>query len=199
MAHARLARGEARIRVQVEVRAKDLGEVAVDDDGAVHLRELEEAVRGKGDVQGKAVIASAENGLRVAHADERAEVPSDNHVERATDGSAGSSGHDCPLETFLEGLLNRHFLVFDVLLDFLIHSAPSSCMFFQVYAPAAGLLPIDTSSKSADSRCEPRGRSRTSDRHRIRDGPGAGREGGGVRDSPVARPRRIVRFPRQDA
>lgn len=85
-------------------------------------------------------------------------------------------------------------------------------MFFQVYAPAACLLPIDTSSKSVavvvkrEAGAERRiGTESGMDRARgtgaatrggpgagtaARGGPGVGREGGGVRDSPGARPRR---------
>ena len=44
MAHARLARGEARVRVEMEVRAQDLREIAIDNDGTIHLGKLEQAV-----------------------------------------------------------------------------------------------------------------------------------------------------------
>ncbi len=45
VAHAGLARGERRVGQQVDVRAQDARRVLVEDDRAVHLRELEETLR----------------------------------------------------------------------------------------------------------------------------------------------------------
>ena len=81
VAHARLGGGQRRVRVQVVVGAQNLGEVAVDDHGAVHLAELEEAVGGERDVELEAVVTRGEDVLRVAHADEGAQVARQDHVQ----------------------------------------------------------------------------------------------------------------------
>ena len=74
----------------MEVRAQDLREVAVDDDGAVHLGKLEQTVRGEGYIKRKTVVARGENVLGVADADKGTEVSGDDHVESRADGLAGS-------------------------------------------------------------------------------------------------------------
>ena len=81
MAHARLARGERGIRIEVEVGAQDLVESAVDDDRTIHLGELEKSVAREGNVQRKAIVAGGKYGLGIAHADERADVARDDHIE----------------------------------------------------------------------------------------------------------------------
>ena len=83
--HARLTRGERGIGIEVEVGAQDLGEVAIDDDGAVHLGKLEQAVRGKRNVEREAVVTSSEHVFGVADADKGAQVTSNDHVEGGAD------------------------------------------------------------------------------------------------------------------
>ena len=85
MTHARFARGKRGIGVEVEVGAQDLGEVAVDDDGTVHLRELEQTVRGERNVERKAVITGGEHVFGIADADKSAQVAGDDHVEGGAD------------------------------------------------------------------------------------------------------------------
>ena len=83
--HARLARGKRGIGIEVEVGAQDLGEVAIDDDGTVHLGKLEQAVRGKRNVEREAVVTGSEYVFGVADADKGAQVTGDDHVEGGAD------------------------------------------------------------------------------------------------------------------
>ena len=104
MAHARLARGQGWIGVEVKVRAEDLVEPPVDHDGAVHLGQLEQTVAGEGDVQRKTIVAGGEHGLGVAHADESADMAGDDHVECGAQrlpggGEAHGLLHACLLYT----------------------------------------------------------------------------------------------------
>ena len=85
MTHTRLARGERWIGVEVKVGAQDLGEVAIDDDGAVHLGELEQAVRGERNVERKAVVTGGEHVFGVTDADKGTQVTGDDHVEGGAD------------------------------------------------------------------------------------------------------------------
>ena len=85
MTHARLTRGERGIGIEVEVGAQDLGEVAIDNDGAVHLGKLEQAVRGKRNVEMEAVDTGSEHVFGVADADKGAQVTGDDHVEGGAD------------------------------------------------------------------------------------------------------------------
>ena len=89
MAHARLAGRQRGVRVEVEVGAQDLGEVLVDDDGAVHLAQLEQSVGSERDAQRETVVARCQHVLGIAHADERADVAGDDHVERRANGLPG--------------------------------------------------------------------------------------------------------------
>ena len=83
--HARLARGKRGIGIEVEVGAQDLGEVAVDNDGTVHLGELEQAVRGERNVEWEAVVTGSEHVFGVADADKGTQVTGDDHVEGGAD------------------------------------------------------------------------------------------------------------------
>ena len=83
--HTRLARGERWIGVEVEVGAQNLGKVAIDDDGAVHLGKLEQAVRGERNVERETVVAGGEHVFGVADADKGAQVAGDDHVEGGAD------------------------------------------------------------------------------------------------------------------
>ena len=85
MTHTCLARGERGVGVKVKVGAQDLGEVAVDDDGAVHLGKLEQAVRGERNVERETVVAGGEHVFGVADADKGAQVTGDDHVEGGAD------------------------------------------------------------------------------------------------------------------
>ena len=83
--HARLTRGKRGIGIEVEVGAQDLGEVAIDNDGAVHLGKLEQAVRGKRNVEREAVVTGSEHVFGVADADKGAQVTGNDHVESGAD------------------------------------------------------------------------------------------------------------------
>ena len=85
MTHARFARGERGIGIEVKVGAQNLGEVAVDDDGTVHLGELEQTVRGKRNVERKAVVTGGEHVFGVADADKGTQVTGNDHVEGGAD------------------------------------------------------------------------------------------------------------------
>ena len=69
----------------MEIGAQNLGEVAVDNDGAIHLGELEQTVRGERNVERKAVITGSEHVFGVANADKGAQVTGDDHVEGSAD------------------------------------------------------------------------------------------------------------------
>ena len=103
--HARLTRGERGIGIEVEVGAQDLGEVAVDDDGAVHLGKLEQAVRGKRNVEREAVVTSSEHVFGVADANKSAQVTSDDHVEGGADRLARCRQADGLFHTLLQLVL----------------------------------------------------------------------------------------------
>ena len=85
MTHARLTRGKRGIGIEVEVGAQDLGEVAIDNDGTVHLGKLEQAVRGKRNVEREAVVTGSEHVFGVADADKGTQVTGDDHVEGGAD------------------------------------------------------------------------------------------------------------------
>ena len=85
MTHTRLARGERGIGIEVKVGAQNLGKVAIDDDSAVHLGKLEQAVRGERNIEREAVVTGGEYVFGVADADKGAQVTSDNHVEGGAD------------------------------------------------------------------------------------------------------------------
>ena len=78
----------------MEVGAQDLGEILVDDNGAVHLGELEQAVGGEGDIELEAVVACGEHGILIADGDEGAEVAGDDHVDGHAQRGAGSAHAD---------------------------------------------------------------------------------------------------------
>lgn len=90
MTHARLTRGERGIGIEVEVGTQDLGEVAIDNDGTVHLGELEQAVRGKRNVEREAVVTGGEHVFGVADADKGAQVTGNDHVEGGADRLTGA-------------------------------------------------------------------------------------------------------------
>ena len=83
--HAGFARGERRIGIQMEVRAQDLRQIVVDDDGAIHLGKLEQTVRRERDIEREAIVASRENVLGVSDANQGAKVSGDDHVEGGAD------------------------------------------------------------------------------------------------------------------
>ena len=135
VAHARLARGKARVWVEVEVGAQDLREVTVHNDGAVHLGELEQAVRRERDVEWEAVVAGREHGVGVAHADEGAEVAGDDHVEGTAHGGAGGRDGDGLLEALLDrwlllgvGVLGGGVVPGGTRVGLGLHGAPSVCL-----------------------------------------------------------------------
>ena len=64
------------------VGAQYLRHVPVDDNGAIHLRELEEAIGRKRDVELEAIVTGPDDVIRITDADEGTEVASDDHVER---------------------------------------------------------------------------------------------------------------------
>ena len=101
VARARLGGGQRRVGVQVVVGAQDLGDIAVDDHGAVHLAELEEAVGRERDVELEAVVAGGEHVLGVTNADERSEMAGEDHVERDPEGRAGGGVPDGVLQALL--------------------------------------------------------------------------------------------------
>ena len=103
--HARLTRGERGIGIEVEVGAQDLGEVAIDNDGAVHLGKLEQAVRGKRNVEREAVVTSSEHVFGVADADKGAQVTSNDHVEGGANRLAGGSQANSLFHTLLQLVL----------------------------------------------------------------------------------------------
>ena len=103
--HARLTRGERGIGIEVEVGAQDLGEVAIDNDGAVHLGKLEQAVRGKRNVEREAVVTGGEHVFGVADADKGAKVTGNDHVEGGADRLAGGSQANSLFHTFLQLVL----------------------------------------------------------------------------------------------
>ena len=103
--HTRLARGKRGIGIEVEVGAQDLGEVAVDDDGTVHLGELEQAVRGKRNVEREAVVTGSEHVFGVADADKGTQVTSNDHVESGADRLTGGSQANSLFHTLLQLVL----------------------------------------------------------------------------------------------
>ena len=103
--HARLTRGERGIGIEVEVGAQDLGEVAIDNDGAVHLGKLEQAVRGKRNVEREAVVTGGEHVFGVADADKGAQVTGNDHVEGGADRLTGGSQADGLFHTLLQLVL----------------------------------------------------------------------------------------------
>ena len=105
MTHTRLARGKRGIGIEVEVGAQDLGEVAVDDDGTVHLGELEQAVRGKRNVEREAVVTGSEHVFGVADADKGTQVTSNDHIEGGADRLAGGSQANSLFHTLLQLVL----------------------------------------------------------------------------------------------
>ena len=105
MTHARLTRGERGIGIEVEVGAQDLGEVAIDNDGAVHLGKLEQAVRGKRNVEREAVVTSSEHVFGVADADKGAQVTSNDHVEGGANRLTGGSQANSLFHTLLQLVL----------------------------------------------------------------------------------------------
>ena len=79
----------------MDVGADDTARVRIEENRAVHLRELEEAVGSEGDVDLEATVAKCENGLEIANADEGAVVGREYHVERNAQVSArGDHLHD---------------------------------------------------------------------------------------------------------
>ena len=72
MSHARLGRGQRRVGIEVVVGAQNLREVLVDDDGTVHLGELEKTVRREGNVQLETIVAGCQDVLGISDADESA-------------------------------------------------------------------------------------------------------------------------------
>ena len=82
----------------MEVGAQDLGEVAVDDDGAVHLG-------GKRNVEREAVVTSSEHVFGVADANKSAQVTSNDHVEGGADRLAGGSQANSLFHTLLQLVL----------------------------------------------------------------------------------------------
>ena len=105
MTHARLTRGERGIGIEVEVGTQDLGEVAIDNDGTVHLGELEQAVRGKRNVEREAVVTGGEHVFGVSDADERSHVAGDDHVQGGADRLTGGSQADGLFHTLLQLVL----------------------------------------------------------------------------------------------
>jgi len=80
---------------QVHVGANDATRVSVEQNRTVHLRELEEAVRGESDVDFEATVAQRENGGKVTDADEGAIIGGENHIERdAQVSTRGDHLHD---------------------------------------------------------------------------------------------------------
>ena len=105
MTHARLTRGERGIGIEVEVGTQDLGEVAIDNDGTVHLGELEQAVRGKRNVEREAVVTGGEHVFGVADADKGAHVTGNDHVEGGADRLTGGSQANSLFHTLLQLVL----------------------------------------------------------------------------------------------
>ena len=103
--HARLARGKRGIGIEVEVGAQDLGEVAVDDDGAVHLGKLEQAVRGKRNVEREAVVTGSEHVFSVTDADKGTQVTGNDHVEGGADRLTRCRQANSLFHTFLQLVL----------------------------------------------------------------------------------------------
>ena len=69
MAHAGLGRGQRRVGHEVHVRLEDPVAVGVEDDRAVHLRELEEPLRRERRVDDEAAVAQSLDAARVADDD----------------------------------------------------------------------------------------------------------------------------------
>ena len=105
MTHARFTRGERGIGVEVEVGAQNLGKVAIDDDGAVHLGELEQAVRGERNVEREAVVTGSKHVFGVANADKGAQVTGDDHVEGGANRLAGGRQANSLFHTLLQLVL----------------------------------------------------------------------------------------------
>ena len=64
------------------VSAQYLCHVSVDNNGAIHLREFEESVGRKRDVELEAIVTGPDNVIRITDTDKGTEVASDDHVER---------------------------------------------------------------------------------------------------------------------
>ena len=94
----------------MEVGAQDLGEVAIDNDSAVHLGKLEQAVRGKRNVEREAVVTSSEHVFGVADADKGAQVTSNDHVEGGANRLTGGSQANSLFHTLLQLVLIQGML-----------------------------------------------------------------------------------------
>ena len=79
----------------MHVGTNDATCVGVEQNRTIHLRELEEAVGGEGNVDFEATVAQRENGGEIADADEGAIIGRENHVKRDAQVSArGDHLHD---------------------------------------------------------------------------------------------------------
>jgi hypothetical protein len=100
----RLLGVDRRVRHQVHGRAHDLGGVAVEDDGAVHLRELAEAGRGELDIEHETAGAHGLDGLVVAEHDQGPGVAAEDALEAFTQlGTGGDGSQRRPQESLVLG------------------------------------------------------------------------------------------------
>ena len=89
----------------MEVGAQNLGEVAVDNDGAVHLGEFEQTVRGERNVEREAVVAGGEHVFSIADANEGTKVTGDDHIEGGADRLARCRQANSLFHTLLQLVL----------------------------------------------------------------------------------------------
>ena len=96
MAGSRLLRRDRRIGHELNVRVGDLRELVVDDDRAVHLRELVQMLRREGQVEPDAArVEKGERG-RIADHDQCALVRADDVVDPLAKLGAGCDPLDRP-------------------------------------------------------------------------------------------------------
>ena len=84
VAGAGLRGGDVRVRHQVDVGAGDPAGVGGEDDGAVHLRQLREALRAERGVEQEAARADVQHLGPVAHHDQAAHLRLEDAVEPRT-------------------------------------------------------------------------------------------------------------------
>ena len=94
MARARLARGDRGVGHQLDIRPGELADLRVDDDRAVHLRELVEELRAEGRVEPDPPGVEEREPGRVAYDDQRALVRTDHVVDRGAQVGAGGDPGD---------------------------------------------------------------------------------------------------------
>ena len=97
-----------RVGEQLDGRAQDAGGVAVEHDGAVHLRELAQAGGGELDVEREAAGADRLDGPVVAEDDERAGASAQDALEAVAQLGARGDGGERGAQELVVGEVRGH-------------------------------------------------------------------------------------------